>query len=200
MRTNIPDISWRAARRAPRTGATVAAMKIIGPRWPSVAGLAAAGFQLATGVQPETVAITLTVAALCYLGAAALARPWVAWAGIAGGSAVVVVTEAAGFPWWAGVGAVALVLVGVGLVAGVPRSALTWQAAALVGYGGVAVTALLLAPRLGLILGGIALAAHAAWDVVHYRRNQVVPRSLAEFCVLLDVPLGVGAIVVALVG
>jgi hypothetical protein len=44
-----------------------------------------------------------------------------------------------------------------------------------------------------------ALAGHGAWGVVHYRRHQVLHRSLAEFCVLLDVPLGVGAIVLAIV-
>ncbi len=34
----------------------------------------------------------------------------------------------------------------------------------------------------------------------HYRRDQVVPRSLAEFCMLLDVPLGVGFVVLAVLG
>ncbi len=60
--------------------------------------------------------------------------------------------------------------------------------------------ALFLAPRVGLVLAGLVLASHAVWDVVHYRRNQVVPRSLAEFCMLLDVPLGVGFIVLAVIG
>jgi hypothetical protein len=36
--------------------------------------------------------------------------------------------------------------------------------------------------------------------LVHYRRNEVVPRSLAEACMLLDVPLGLGLVVLALVG
>ncbi|MFC8907015.1 hypothetical protein [Micromonospora sp. NPDC057140] len=63
----------------------------------------------------------------------------------------------------------------------------------------LAVTAVLVAPRVGLVLAGLALAAHGIWDVVHYRRNEVVPRSLAEFCVLLDVPLGVGFLVLAAV-
>lgn len=64
----------------------------------------------------------------------------------------------------------------------------------------VGVAALLLAPRAGLVLAGVVLAGHSAWDVVHYRRNRVVHRSLAEFCVLLDVPLGVGAVVLAVAG
>ncbi|QNP76199.1 hypothetical protein IAG44_41525 [Streptomyces roseirectus] len=166
-------------------------------RWPSVLGLVAAGLQFAAGVERESVAITLCVAALCYLGAAAWGRPWIAWAGIAGGSVVVVVSEVAGLVWWGGVGGAAGALVVVGVVTGASRPVLTAQTVALLGYGSLAVTALFLAPRLGLALAGLALMAHAAWDLRHYLRDEVVPRSLAEFCVLLDVPLGIGAVVVA---
>jgi hypothetical protein len=35
---------------------------------------------------------------------------------------------------------------------------------------------------------------------VHYRRGIVVPRSLAEACVALDVPLGLGIVVLGLTG
>jgi hypothetical protein len=52
----------------------------------------------------------------------------------------------------------------------------------------------------GAILASLALIAHAIWDVIHYRRNAVVPRSLAEFCIFLDVPLGVAVIVLVLNG
>ncbi|WP_173082530.1 hypothetical protein [Phytohabitans rumicis] len=168
-------------------------------RWPSALGLAAAAFQLATGADRDSVAIVIAVATLCYLGAAALDRPWIAWAGVLGASVVVTVCELAGLPWWAGLGLTALALLGAGLAGGAPRPALTAQTLALAGYGGLAMTALVVAPRAGLALAGVTLAAHAAWDVVHYRRNTVVPRSLAEFCVLLDVPLGIGAIVLAVV-
>lgn len=95
---------------------------------------------------------------------------------------------------------VALALVVAGLLLRVSRSPLTAQTAALIGYGGVAVAALFLAPGVGLVLAGVALVGHSVWDVIHYRRNQVVHRSLAEFCVLLDVPLGVDAIVLAIAG
>ena len=168
------------------------------PHWPSALGLAAAALQLATGVNRDTVAITVTVATLCYLGAAATSRPWVAWAGIPAGSAVVVVSELADLTWWAGVGIAALALAAIGLLRGASRPAVTAQTLALVGYGGLAVVALFIAPRVGLVLAGVALASHAVWDLEHYRRNQVVPRSLSEFCMLLDVPLGVGAIVLAI--
>lgn len=169
-------------------------------RWPSALGLVAAVAMLLTGPGPETPATTVGVAAVSYLGAAALGRPWVAWAGILGGSLVVVAGGLVGLPWWVALGGVALALVVVGLLVGAPRRPLTAQAVAMVGFGGLAVVAVFLAPQVGLLLAGAVLASHAVWDVVHYRRKQVVRRSLAEFCILLDVPLGVGCIVLALSG
>jgi hypothetical protein len=69
---------------------------------------------------------------------------------------------------------------------------------ALVGFGGLALVALFVDPRAGLAMAGIALAAHAIWDAILYRRDRVVPRSLLEFCILLDVPLGIGAVILAI--
>ena len=169
-------------------------------RWPSALGLAAAVLSLVLGVSGDNVAITVCVAAVCYLGAAALDRPWVAWAAILGGSLIVTVGRLAGLAWWAGLGIAALALIVTGLLRRVPRPPLTAQTIALIGFGGPAVVALYVAPRVGLALAGVALASHAVWDVIHYRRDQVVPRSLAEFCILLDVPLGVGAVIVAIAG
>jgi hypothetical protein len=174
--------------------------KTLSHRWPSALGLAAAGLQLALDPDTETIATVIGVAALCYLGAAALNRRWVAWAGCVAFSVVVAASQVIGLAWWVAGGVVALALVVAGLILRVPRPALTAQTAALIGYGGVAVAALFLAPRAGLVLAGIALAGHAVWDVNHYRRNRVVDRSLAEFCMLLDVPLGVGAIILAVTG
>jgi hypothetical protein len=177
------------------------------PRWqailhrgPSALGLAVAALQLARGPDTETVATVIGVAVVCYLGAAALDRRWVAWAGCVVVSGVVVASQAIGLSWWAVSGLVALALVVAGLLLGVPRAPLAAQTAALLGYGGVAVAALFLSPRVGLVLAGLALTGHSGWDVLHYRRNQVVHRSLAEFCVLLDVPLGVGAILLGIAG
>ncbi|GIG92091.1 hypothetical protein [Plantactinospora endophytica] len=166
-------------------------------RWPSLLGLAVAVPQLALGVDRETVAIVVCVATLCYLGAAAFDRPWVAWAAIPGASVVVTVSKITGLAWWAGTGIAALALVVVGLVNWAPRPAFTAQVWALIGYGGLAVAALAVAPRAGLVLAGLVLAVHGVWDLVHYRRDRVVPRSLAEFCMLLDLPLGIGAVVLA---
>ena len=167
-------------------------------RWPAAAGLLAAVLVLLFTADRRTVTISLTVAALCYLGAAALGRRWVAWAGVAVFSVPVVVAELIGVPWWVGLAVVAAALVVAGLVIGVPRPPVLAQTAAAVAYGGVAVTALYLSPDAGLLLAGLALAAHAAWDAVHYRRDTVVPRSLAEACMLFDVLLGLGVAVIAL--
>jgi putative effector of murein hydrolase LrgA (UPF0299 family) len=57
------------------------------------------------------------------------------------------------------------------------------------------VLALAFSPVVGAVLASLALIAHAVWDVLHYRKNAVVPRSLAEFCMFFDVPLGVAVIV-----
>lgn len=166
--------------------------------WPIIAGLAAAAFQLATGATSETVAITVAVAALCYLGAAALDRTWMAWVGIPVGSVVVVISKLTDVPWWSGIAVVAVILVIIGLLLKVPRRPLTAQTVALVGFGAAAVGALLIEPRLGLAAAGVALTMHAVWDALHYRRNVVVSRALALFCMFLDVPLGVAAIVLAI--
>lgn len=179
-----------------RTGLGTAIVR----RWPSVVGLSLAVSQLILGTGRESLAITITVAVVCYLAAAAMDRPWVAWAAVGGTSVVVTLSEVAGLPWWVALGAVAIAMVATGLALRVPRSALAAQSAAALGFGGLAAASLVLAPKIGLVLAGIVLASHAVWDVVHWRRNKVVPRSLAEFCLLLDVPLGIGAVLLAITG
>lgn len=169
-------------------------------RWPSALGLGVAVLLLATGAASrDTLAIGVTAAAFCYFAAAALGRPWVAWASVVGASLVVVASEAAGLVWWAGLGMLALALLVIGLLSGAHRPTLV-QAVALAGYGTLAVVTLAMEPRAGLVLAGVALASHAVWDAVHYRRDDVVPRSMAEACLLLDVPLGLGCMALSLWG
>lgn len=187
---------------------TVAAERAAGARvrrpawayWPAALGLAAALVQIITGVTADAVAITVAAAASCYLAAAALGRPWVGWAGIPVASAVVIVSELSGIAWWVGLTVFAALLAGAGVLRRAPAHPLTAQGLAMLGFGGLAVLAVLVSPRLGLAVAGVALASHAVWDYVHWRRNTVVPRSLAEFCFLLDIPFGVAAIVLAITG
>ena len=166
--------------------------------WPALLGLVVAASQVATGVDIEGTAITVAAAASCYVAAAALDRPWVAWAGIPVSALVVTVGELAGATWWVGLAGYVVLLVAVGLAARAPGRALADQGLAMLVFGGLAVVALVVSPRLGLALAGLALTCHAVWDWRHWRRNDVVPRSLAEFCMLLDVPVGVAALAVAI--
>ncbi len=150
------------------------------------------------GVTAATPATAVGVASLCYLAAAASGRRWVSWAAVPVTSAMPFLAAALDVPRWALLGAVGLVLVGIGLAA---RRPTTWpQALAMAGYFGVAVAALALAPRVALALGGAALAAHAVWDVLHYRRDTVVHRSLAVWCIGFDVLLGGVCLVLAVAG
>lgn len=167
---------------------------------PIALGLSVAAFQIVTGIAAEAVAITVAAAACCYLVGAAFGRPWTAWVAVLVGSVVVVLSEAAGIRWWIGLTGFAALLLVIGLFRRVPAPVLAAQSLAMVGYGGIAVVAVLVSPRMGCALAGIALAAHALWDYRHWRRRDVVPRSFTEFCIVLDIPLGIAAIVVAFAG
>ena len=179
---------------APRRGA-----RALLARWPSLFGLVAAVAVLVAGADRTTVGITVAVAAVCYLAAAALDRPWAAWAAIPATTVVIVVGRLLGAQPLAALAVAAVVLVGVGLARRAPRDALTAQSTALLVYGGLAVVGLAIAPTAGLVLVAVTLAGHGLWDLWHLRRGTVVPGSLAEACVALDLPLGLGVLVTMLV-
>lgn len=168
-------------------------------RWPTLLGLAGAAVIILTGDGADGPATALLVAVVCYLAAAATNRPWVAWAAVPAGSVVVVAGRLLGVASWVSLGIAAAALLLTGLAMAASRAALTAQTAALLAYGGLATVALFLPPAAGLVLVGATLTLHAVWDVVHLRRGVVVPGSLAEFCIFLDVPVGLTAIVVAVV-
>jgi hypothetical protein len=163
--------------------------------WPSIAGLLAAVSAFLVGPDRTTVGIVVAIAATCYLTAAALSRPWTAWAAIPVCSALVVVGRLLGAAPLTTLAVTAAVLVVVGVLVRASRRALTAEAVGTLVYGGVAAIGLGLAPTAGLVLVALALIAHGAWDVWHLRRKVVVPGSLAEFCVALDVPLGLAVLV-----
>lgn len=167
-------------------------------RWPAAVGLLGAAFAAIASPDRETVVIALFVALACYLAAAAFEVRWVAWATIPIASALVVAGALVGIQPWFVLGGASILLVILGLVLGASRTALAAQALAMVAYGGAGLIALTLDSLIGAILASLILMAHGVWDVIHYRRNAVVPRSLAEACIFLDVPLGLVLIILVL--
>ena len=167
---------------------------------PAAAGLLAAVGSLLTGAERASVGITVAIAATCYFAAAALDRPWAAWAAIPGCAVLIVAGGLLGAPPLVTLAVLAAVLAVASLAVRGPGKALTVEGAGLLGYGGLVVLGFALAPTAGLVLVAVTLVAHAAWDVAHLRRAAVVPRSMAEFCVVLDVLLGVGVLVRLLAG
>jgi hypothetical protein len=74
-------------------------------RWPTAVGLLAAAFALLAGGDRDTVITVLFVALACYLAAAALGRPWVAWAAVPIGSVAVTVGKILDIEPWLVIGA-----------------------------------------------------------------------------------------------
>ena len=75
-----------------------------------------------------------------------------------------------------------------------------WQPFAAVWFMALGLGALWLSPEAGRVLVAAGLIGHAAWDLVHWHRHEVVSRSLAEWCGALDLALGVGVLALALAG
>jgi hypothetical protein len=150
------------------------------------------------GVTADAPMTAVGIATLCYLAAAVTGLRWMAWLWVAVGTALIFVARLIDVPrWWV----LALAGVALAVIGFIRRPAVTTpQTLAMVGYFGVAVVALFLAPRVGLALAGLALLTHAVWDVVHYRRNIVVGRSLAIWCIGLDVVAGATCVVLAVAG
>ena len=74
------------------------------------------------------------------------------------------------------------------------------QTIAMVVFAAVAAISLYLNETAGAYLVAAGLFAHAAWDVYHYWANKVVPRSMAEFCCVLDVSLAAAIVIVTMGG
>jgi hypothetical protein len=181
--TPRPPASWRW----PRLVAWLALGAFSGGALLASSALSDAGLR-PDEVTAGTPATAVGVASLCYLAAAATGLRWVSWAAVPVTSALPFAAAGLGIPRWALFGALGVVLLTLGVLTRRPSTGP--QALAMAGYFGVALAALALAPRVGLALAAVALIAHAAWDVVHYRRDVVVKRSLAVWCIGFDVALG----------
>lgn len=174
--------------------------------WPTVLAIGFATFvarDLFTGEEHgQEMAAIVTASGLVYLAAASLEKPWVAWPVFIGSVLVITLARIGliGFDaTWPQL-VVAGLFAGYGLIRGAMRAetGLPLQALAMIVFGAVAVVAIFVHPTAGAYLVAAGLFAHAGWDFHHHRTNRAVVRSMAEFCFVLDVALGL-AIVVATV-
>jgi hypothetical protein len=171
-------------------------------RWPALAGIGFAGFVaagMASGVEQAPV---LAAAAMVYIGSAALERPNAAWPLFFGSVVVITVGRFVGFDATLPILGVGVALGLYGLLRGVvrPGYGLPLQTVALLGFGVVCAVALFVDTDLGAYLVAAGLLGHSAWDLHHHRTNRVVVRSLAEFCLLLDLSLAVLITIVTITG
>ena len=173
--------------------------RLIWARWPSVVGLLALLANISDGPDPHLASLVIILAAMCYLGAAALGFARAGWLMV--GASIVVVFAAA----LAGVDkTVAGLVLGMGLgiyglvrAPGGQRGEVAVQGIAFLGFSALALSAMLSQPVLAAYLAAAAALSHCAWDVIHFVRNKVVERSLTEFCFVLDLGLGVALLLAA---
>ncbi|MFI7112609.1 hypothetical protein ACIBK9_40305 [Nonomuraea sp. NPDC050227] len=171
-------------------------------RWPTVLGVAFMVFNVLGLEDGRDAALVVFLAALVYLATAVTGRPQVAWPLFGASVVAVAVLRLLGLTPWPGLvgGAVCVALVGLagGLADGLVRkpTLVAAQVPAMLVFGAVSVAALSLSPAFGGCLVAAALVGHAVLDVVLWRRNKVVARSMAEFCAALDLTLG--AVIVVL--
>ncbi|RCK70087.1 hypothetical protein DT076_08835 [Desertihabitans brevis] len=177
------------AESSPRT--SVGAVLLA--RWPTLVGLLALAGSSADGPDAHITAMVIILAATCYLGAAALGSRRSGWVLAVAASVLVAVGVTTDLDATAAllVGAALLALVGLLRWRRVDRRELGLQAAGFVVFTAIALTAMMVGPLLAAHLAALAALGHGAWDVVHHRRDRVVTRSLAEFCAVLDIGLGV---------
>lgn len=174
-----------------------AALRVVLHRWPTLVGLVALAGSSVTGPDAHIGAMVIILAAMCYVAAAAIGRRGSAWIVALAASVAVAVGMVTPLDT-----TLLLIVSGVvfglfGLVRGsrINRRELGIQAAAFVGFTLVALSAMMVGPVAALQLAALAAIGHATWDVIHLRRDKVVARSLAEFCVVFD--LGMGLLLLA---
>lgn len=134
------------------------------------------------------------VCAAIYVLAVVTARPHSAWIGFAASFPLIGLGVVLHDPRisLALIGLATVVLIVVGLARG------TWKARPcrrqLIGmavFGVIAVMAAAAAPLSAGIVLIVGLLGHAAWDVWHHIKREVVARPYAEFCAVLDFVLAV---------
>ncbi|WP_336203961.1 hypothetical protein [Nonomuraea sp. LPB2021202275-12-8] len=172
----------------------------IAHRWPTWLGLAITGVSFAELDDGRSQAAVVFLAALLYLATAILAKPGAAWIMWAASVVAMIGLEQLDINPWPAYVASAVTLLVLAVAGGLlrRRRLTAAQAPAMLVFGAAAVAAVSLSPALGGYLVAAALIGHATLDVILWRANRVVTRSLTEFCAVLDFTLGIGIIAMQL--
>ncbi|MGN9783291.1 hypothetical protein ACTMTF_17785 [Nonomuraea sp. ZG12] len=186
---------------------THSVLTFLAHRWPTLAGLVAMALSVLDMTMETAMddgrsqGLVVFLAALIYLATAVVGRPGVVWPLFGVSVVAVTLLRLLDVQLWTALvaGAVSIAIVGLagGLLRGPRLSAA--QVPAMLVFGAAALVALSLDPALGSYLVAAALIGHAVLDVIVWRAKEVVTRSLAEFCAVLDLTLGVAIVVLQLV-
>lgn len=168
-------------------------------RWPSVVGLLALLANVSNGADSHVTAMIIVIASMCYLAASAIGSRRSGWIMVAAASVAVVLAGLTGLDPTATLLVMGLGFAVLGFLRGkdIDRRELGAQSLAFVGFSAIALAAMMVTPVLALYLAALAAIGHAAWDVVYFIRDKVVPRSLAEACFMLDLGLGIALLLLA---
>jgi hypothetical protein len=161
-------------------------------RWPTALGIAFA-ILIALDIESGSeLYFVLFIVGLGYLVPAALNRPWAAWVVFVLSLPFIAAMRVLGVEPAAGLLAVALIFLIVGVVCGQRRTlwGMPLQTAGMIAWAAIGLTVLFVSPKIGGYLVAAGLIGHAVWDIVHYWANRVAARTYAEFCAVFDILVG----------
>jgi hypothetical protein len=166
-------------------------------RWPTLAAIPLVALSLYGLDDVRGLAFLLVLSPLGYLVPASFNRPGITWPAVLIGGVAVAPLRIFELNVAYALLVASVAFVVIGTVRRAPGFGIQVIAAVL--FAAVAVIAIEAGSLvLGGVLVGVGLLAHAAWDAYHHRVDRVVPRSFAEWCLVVDVVLGVAAIVLIL--
>ena len=172
--------------------------------WPAVLGLGLGVSPIVT--KNSSVAAAATPLMLATAGYAVIAfsrRPSWSWPLVGGLVVIHLAGRGLGLPGWVAITAMVGLTVLLGALLrrwGPPPEAMRWQVRGALVFMGAAVASFFVSSDVGRVVVAVFLLLHGAWDVVHWRLRAVVSRTLAEWCAVLDVTLGLGILLLTALG
>lgn len=167
-------------------------------RWPTALGLILGAMSIYAMVNLETADAGFTagvpVLAIVYIGAFVFNRRSAAWLVLLAAIAAMV-TLIALEPGFDPTLALTLPLLAFWVWSIVQGRLFSLQTVGVLVFGALGVAAVLLSPQVGAVLVGLAFLSHGFWDAWHYVRDQVVPRSYAELCFVVDILIGTSLLI-----